>query len=137
MEFDVQNLMPSYILRQGAPGSSYTFEVAERSGIPHELMQAAKKAVTSQTLSVDKLIVGLQKQRTDLEKTRNKVRDRLKELEEMKLLNEKQIADLEKKLAKTGENNAEISEQLMWGKRLEQWSKSWSKAKTQKLKKFG
>ncbi len=135
MEFDVQNLMPSYILRQGAPGSSYTFEVAERSGIPHELMQAAKKAVTSQTLSVDKLIVGLQKQRTDLEKTRNKVRDRLKELEEMKLLNEKQIADLEKKLAKTGENNAEISEQLMWGKRLEQWSKSWSKAKTQKLKK--
>lgn len=135
MAFDVKNLEPLYLLRQGAPGSSYTFEVAERSGISAEIMAEAKKSLKSQTISVDNLIVGLQKQRTSLEKTKQEVSKRLKELESLKVLNEKQIEKLEKKLLKTGEENAETNQQLIWGKRMEQWSKSWTKAKTQKLKK--
>ncbi|MDG1881823.1 MAG: hypothetical protein P8I92_05975 [Schleiferiaceae bacterium] len=135
MAFDVKNLQPLYLLRQGTPGSSYTFEVAERSGISADIMAEAKKSLKSQTISVDNLIVGLQKQRTSLERTKEEVSKRLKELESLKVLNEKQIQKLEKKLLKTGEENAETNQQLIWGKRMEQWSKSWTKAKTQKLKK--
>ena len=135
MAFDVKNLEPIYLLRQGTPGSSYTFEVAERSGISAEIMAQAKRSLKSQTISVDNLIVGLQKQRTLLDRTKEEVSKRLKELESLKVLNEKQIEALEKKLLKTGEENAETNQQLMWGKRMEHWSRSWTKAKTQKLKK--
>jgi hypothetical protein len=53
----------------------------------------------------------------------------------LKTTQEKYISDLEAKLSRAAENNAEVSDQLMWGKRMEQWSLSWSKAKTQKAKK--
>ena len=36
MEFDSVDLVPTYRFRQGFPGSSYAFEVAERIGIPKE-----------------------------------------------------------------------------------------------------
>ena len=87
MAFDVKNLEPIYLLRQGTPGSSYTFEVAERSGISAEIMAQAKRSLKSQTISVDNLIVGLQKQRTLLDRTKEEVSKRLKELESLKVLN--------------------------------------------------
>ena len=135
MSFDVQTFAPEYVLQLGVPGSSYTFEVAQRVGIPKRLMQAAKDALATQTLAVDRLLVGLQKQRSQLDRTRSQISDRLAELEKLKTTQEKYISNLESKLNRAAENNAEIHDQLMWGKRMEQWSLSWSKAKTQKAKK--
>jgi DNA mismatch repair protein MutS2 len=135
MAFDVQTFEPLYCLQLGVPGSSYTFEVAQRVGIPKRIMKAAREALESQTLAVDRLLVGLQKQRSQLDRTRTQISDRLSELEALKTTQEKHISSLEAKMGKAAENNAEVSDQLMWGKRLEQWSISWSKAKTQKAKK--
>jgi hypothetical protein len=53
----------------------------------------------------------------------------------LKQLNEKKIQELETKLSKTGKNNTELTQQINWGKRMEQWANLWSKAKTQKHKK--
>ena len=135
MAFDVQTFEPQYTLQLGVPGSSYTFEVAQRVGIPKRIMQAAREALATQTLAVDRLLVGLQKQRSQLDRTRSQITDRLAELEALKTTQEKYISDLEAKLSRAAENNAEVSDQLMWGKRMEQWSLSWSKANTQKAKK--
>jgi DNA mismatch repair protein MutS2 len=135
MAFDVETFAPQYVLQLGVPGSSYTFEVAQRVGIPKRIMQAAREALATQTLAVDRLLVGLQKQRSQLDRTRTQISDRLADLETLKTTQAKYIADLETKLSKAAENNAEVSDQLMWGKRMEQWSLSWSKAKTQKAKK--
>ena len=135
MAFDVETFAPQYVLQLGVPGSSYTFEVAQRVGIPKRIMQAAHEALATQTLAVDRLLVGLQKQRSQLDRTRTQISDRLADLESLKTTQAKYIADLETKLSKAAENNAEVSDQLMWGKRMEQWSLSWSKAKTQKAKK--
>ncbi len=135
MAFDVQTFAPQYVLQLGVPGSSYTFEVAQRVGIPKRIMQAAREALATQTLAVDRLLVGLQKQRSQLDRTRAQISERLAELEKLKKTQSKQIADLEGKLSRAAENNVEIHDQLMWGKRIEQWSLSWSKAKTQKAKK--
>jgi len=135
MSFDVETFAPQYVLQLGVPGSSYTFEVAQRVGIPKRIMQAAREALATQTLAVDRLLVGLQKQRSQLDRTRTQISDRLADLETLKTTQAKYIADLETKLSKAAENNAEVSDQLMWGKRMEQWSLSWSKAKTQKAKK--
>ena len=135
MSFDIESLTPQYTIQQGTPGSSYTFEVAERSGISKRIMAEAKKNLKEQTLSFDRLIVVLQNERKSLESTQKQVRAKLKDLESLKQLNEKRIQELETKLSKTGKNNTELTQQINWGKRMEQWANLWSKAKTQKRKK--
>ena len=135
MSFDIESLTPQYTIQQGTPGSSYTFEVAERSGISKRIMTEAKKNLKEQTLSFDRLIVVLQNERKSLESTQKQVRAKLKDLESLKQLNEKRIQELETKLSKTGKNNTELTQQINWGKRMEQWANLWSKAKTQKRKK--
>ena len=134
MSFDIESLTPQYTIQQGTPGSSYTFEVAERSGISKRIMAVAKKNLKEQTLSFDRLIVVLQNERKSLESTQRQVKAKLKELESLKQLNEKKIHELETKLSKTGKNNVELTQQLNWGRRMEQWANLWSKANTQKRK---
>ncbi|MEJ2616319.1 MAG: endonuclease MutS2, partial [Ignavibacteriaceae bacterium] len=43
MEFDTENLKPTYIFHQGMPGSSYAFEVAERIGFDYSFLNLAKE----------------------------------------------------------------------------------------------
>ena len=134
MAFDVESFEPRYRLEMGSPGSSYTFEVAQRVGIPKRLMQEARAALQDQTLHVDRLLVGLQKQRSSLERDRSDLDQKLRYLEALKADQSKRINKLEEKLAKAAEANATGTDRLMWGKRLEQLSAAWTKAKTKKSK---
>ena len=134
MAFDVESFEPRYRLEMGSPGSSYTFEVAQRVGIPKRLMQEARAALQDQTLHVDRLLVGLQKQRSSLERDRSDLDQKLRDLEALKADQSKRINKLEEKLAKAAEANATGTDRLMWGKRLEQLSAAWAKAKTKKSK---
>ena len=47
MLFDEENLLPTYIFRQGAPGKSYALDVATRYGIDKEIVKDAKDYLTS------------------------------------------------------------------------------------------
>jgi DNA mismatch repair protein MutS2 len=67
MLFDIETLDPKYILSIGQPGSSYTFEVAERIGFPRHLIERAKQKVDKEKLKLNELIAELQAQRTKLE----------------------------------------------------------------------
>ena len=134
MAFDITTFEPKYQLIMGVPGSSYTFEVAQRVGLPKRILKAAKEVLNEGTLAVDRLLVGLQKQRSNIDRTRTQVTQRLEELEALKTHQEQTITELERKLSKAADANAEVSEQIMWGKRLEQWATSWQKAKTQKAR---
>ncbi len=134
MAFDLTSFEPLFQLIMGVPGSSYTFEVAQRVGLPKRLMKEAKQILAADSLAVDRLLVGLQKQRSALDKNRTEVSKRLEDLESLKQTQDKQIQSLENKLSRASADNAAIADQLMWGKRLEQWASSWQKAKTQKAR---
>ena len=56
MAFDEKNLKPLYRLVIGKPGSSYTFSIAERIGLPKDLIQKARKLVDDAHFSLDKLL---------------------------------------------------------------------------------
>ena len=56
MAFDEKNLRPLYRLVIGKPGSSYTFSIAERIGLPKDLIQKARKLVDDAHFSLDKLL---------------------------------------------------------------------------------
>lgn len=69
MLFDEKSLEPLYKLHVGQAGSSFTFEVAQKNGIPFSLINRAKKKVEGEKVRFDKTIANLQKERHKLEKT--------------------------------------------------------------------
>ena len=69
MLFDEKTLLPLYKLFIGQAGSSFTFEVAQKNGIPFSLINRSKKKIERGKIRFDKTIAKLQKERSKLEKT--------------------------------------------------------------------
>jgi DNA mismatch repair protein MutS2 len=75
MLFDEKSLEPMYKLILGQAGSSFTFEVAQKNGIPFGLINRAKKKIEGGKVRFDKTIASLQKERSKLEKTSQNLKD--------------------------------------------------------------
>lgn len=135
MLFNGSTLEPEYALQIGQPGSSYTFEVAERAGIPKGLITSARKRLREGTRALDELLVALQKERHALGQEREETANKLEELEQLKAKQTAQIRKLEEKIQKQSQANADQNDQLMWGKRFESLVKSWDKATNRQMRK--
>ncbi|MBN4082889.1 DNA mismatch repair protein MutS [bacterium AH-315-A23] len=91
MQFDEKTLEPLYKLFIGQAGSSFTFEVAQKNGIPFSLINKAKKRVDGEKVRLDKTISSLQKERNKLQKNSETLKkEKLKALEKSDNLSEKQ-----------------------------------------------
>ena len=87
MLFDEKTLEPLYKLVLGQAGSSFTFEVAQKNGIPFGLINRAKKKIEVGKVRFDKTIATLQKERSKLEKTSTNLKEEeVKAREESKKL---------------------------------------------------
>ena len=89
MQFDERSLEPLYKLFIGQAGSSFTFEVAQKNGIPYSIINQAKKRVETEKIRLDKTISKLQKERNRLQKNsdnleaqKNKGKEHLESLQE-------------------------------------------------------
>ena len=69
MQFDDRTLEPVFKLILGEAGSSFTFEVAQKNGIPFSLINRAKKKIERGKVRFDATIAKLQKQRQQMAKT--------------------------------------------------------------------
>uniref|UniRef100_UPI0040474FD4 endonuclease MutS2 n=1 Tax=Mariniflexile sp. TaxID=1979402 RepID=UPI0040474FD4 len=98
MLFDEKTLEPLYKLVIGQAGSSFTFEVAQKNGIPFSLINRAKKKIERSKVRFDATIAKLQKERSKLEKTGESLK-----------LNEKKKGQEADKLEET---NAKIQKKL-------------------------
>ena len=88
MLFSHENLAPTYQLKVGTPGSSFAFEIAEKTGFSKQLLTYARKRTGKNEKAVDELLVDLQR---DLQETQQK----LKKLEEKEVGLEKLIKNYE------------------------------------------
>lgn len=88
MQFDGKSLQPTFHLVSGEAGSSFTFEVAEKNGIPYSLINRAKKKIERGKVRFDASIAKLQKERASMSKTS-------KELQEASIKNKKENEKLE------------------------------------------
>ncbi|MGB2483945.1 MAG: endonuclease MutS2, partial [Flavobacteriaceae bacterium] len=99
MLFDEKTLLPIYKLAIGQAGSSFTFEVAQKNGIPYSLINRSKKKIERGKIRFEKTIAKLQKERSKLEKTeralkKNEVKKEL-EAEKLETINQKAQKKLE------------------------------------------
>lgn len=91
MQFNEKTLEPLYKLFIGQAGSSFTFEVAQKNGIPFSLINKAKKRVETGKIRLDKTISKLQKERNKLQaKTETLEKQKTKEQEYLETLREKE-----------------------------------------------
>ncbi len=67
MTFDKDTLSPAYELKVGRPGSSYAFEIAQKSGLDAKIIEYARRRVGEQEGAVDQLLIDLQREKQELE----------------------------------------------------------------------
>ncbi|SFP85900.1 endonuclease MutS2 [Parafilimonas terrae] len=84
MMFDEENLQPLFKLSVGKPGSSYTFAIAERIGLPKHLIANAKKLVDENHFRLDKLLNRTEKDLQTLQKEKLDLKKLLSENEQLK-----------------------------------------------------
>ncbi|WP_419800381.1 endonuclease MutS2 [Mucilaginibacter sp.] len=111
MLFDNLQLRPLYILEVGKPGSSYAFEIAQKIGLPHYVINSAKNKIGVNQKKVDTLLVDLERDKKEvldtklnLQKQERKAGILLRENEELKKYleeNKKELIREAKKEAKT------------------------------------
>ena len=123
MLFDEKSLEPMYKLILGQAGSSFTFEVAQKNGIPFGLINRAKKKIEKGKVRFDKTIATLQKERSKLEKTslnlkgeEEKAREESKKMETInvkiqdKLERYQELYDANQRLIYMGQKVDDLSE---------------------------
>ncbi|MDD2792792.1 MAG: DNA mismatch repair protein MutS [Sediminibacterium sp.] len=84
MQFDEVNLLPMYKLITGKPGSSYTFAIAERIGLPKHLINRARKLVDEDHFKLDRLLNRTEQDLQHLEKEKKELNRLMKENERLK-----------------------------------------------------
>jgi DNA mismatch repair protein MutS2 len=95
MMFNNAEMQPLYILEMGKPGSSYAFEIAQKIGLPPQVLQAAKNKIGTQQKKVDTLLVDLERDKKELLDTRIAVEKQQRKVKQMTEENEKLQSYLE------------------------------------------
>lgn len=83
MEFDKAKLAPSYQLMIGKPGSSFAFEIAEKTGLPEKMLSYAKHKAGKNEQTIDELLANLQSEKKELEQKLMTLMDKEDRLDRM------------------------------------------------------
>ncbi len=82
-EFNVETLRPTYRLMIGLPGKSNAFAIAERLGIPLQIVENAKNSVAGETRRFESLLEQLETEKSHYENEKQKAAKLRAELSEM------------------------------------------------------
>jgi len=94
LEFDRENLRPTFRLKLGVPGSSYAIDIARRLGLPDELADRAAQLLGSQERSLDSLIEKFDRDLDRLHQSRTELEERLARARDSEQQFESQKAEL-------------------------------------------
>ncbi|MGY6562957.1 MAG: endonuclease MutS2 [Luteibaculaceae bacterium] len=134
MLFNLETLSPLYVLSQGQAGSSYTFEVAKKIGLPNEILDDAKKRLNSKQVKFDKVLVTVQTKKNELNREIHRLQEERgklrKELEDNRKVVEKITAQEEQ--IKRADSLELIAKGEKYDKLIALWSKPNNKTEVYK-----
>ncbi|MEJ6980473.1 endonuclease MutS2 [Pedobacter sp. P351] len=141
MIFDNLKMQPMYILEMGKPGSSYAFEIAQKIGLPQNVINAAKNKIGVYQKKVDTLLVDLERDKKEilekkiaLEKQQRRVNTLLEENEKLKAFLEENKKGILKDAKKEAQNIILNANKLVENTISEIRESKADKEKTQKLR---
>jgi DNA mismatch repair protein MutS2 len=101
MEFDKETLTPTYRFQMGYPGSSYAIQIAQRLGMPEEVIQKAHQVLGGEERDLGALLESLEK---DL----HKVRENRQALEEQKKVTQELMSLYQDRMKKLDQREKEL-----------------------------
>ena len=111
MEYDIENLQPTYKFRQGVPGSSYAFEVAKKIGLEKSILTVAKEYLDTNKTKVENFIIDLENKSVELNKKLNQLEienSRLQGLTSLYERENKKLKDQKSKIIKDTKEKADL-----------------------------
>jgi DNA mismatch repair protein MutS2 len=84
MAFDEEKLLPLYQLVLGKPGSSYTFSIAQRSGLPEHVINRARQITDKGHFKLDKMLHQTEQQSVRMTSKERHLDQLVKENEKLK-----------------------------------------------------
>lgn len=94
MLYDRQNMQPLFKLSIGSPGSSFALEIAYKTGLPRDVIEAAKEIVGSDYVNMDKYLLDIARDRRYWQNKRQSIREKEARLEAITARYEEQMDDL-------------------------------------------
>jgi len=73
MLFNNTEMLPLYRLEVGKPGSSYAFEIAQKIGLPPNVLHLARNKVSAGQKKVDSLLVDLEREKKEIFDTKTRL----------------------------------------------------------------
>lgn len=95
MQFDNQELKPTYMLLEGVPGRSYAFEMARRVGVHNTIVKRARKKMGTEEVDMERVLKELEKKNSNLKSSVREAKQREHRLGQLIEKNER----LEKELS--------------------------------------
>lgn len=84
VEFDIENLKPTYRLLIGIPGKSNAFAISRKLGLKEEIISRATSMLDKDTINFEDLLKSIYDSKAQVENEKAQVSTTLKEVEELK-----------------------------------------------------
>ena len=112
-EFDVETLAPTYRLLVGIPGKSNAFAIAQRLGLPEDVINDARARVGQESATFEATIEKLEQVRQLLERDRETAAQELRQAEQEKKKAAMLRAELSVRLEKADEKARRDAERIL------------------------
>lgn len=99
VEFDTKTLKPTYRLLIGVPGSSNALHIASRMGISDDIISTARLLTEQEENISEEIIQRIEETHKEAAIDRIEAAKRLKELDELKIIHERELAVLKRQQA--------------------------------------
>jgi len=113
MQFNQEDLSPTYVLHLGRPGSSYALEIAGRVGLPKGVIDRARQYLDSSKEALEDLIVKLEQQSEHLEKEQADVASTKMKYENLKHEYETKVEKIRQEVKKAKRIAAEDAQKIL------------------------
>ena len=110
MLYDNEHMQPLYQMEIGKPGSSFAFEIAEKTGLKKDVLENAKSKIDKNQIDFEKALKQAQHEKRKLKQSKRNIRTNEKKLQETLKRYEQELENVllrKKDILKTAKQEAE------------------------------
>lgn len=113
VEFDINNLKPTYKLLIGIPGKSNAFAISRKLGLDEKIIERASNMIDKDSFNFEDLLKTVYDEKSKLELEKQKLADSLNEVEELKKSLKHQNSDVLNKEKELISNAKQEAKQIL------------------------